>query len=213
MTAAAPTSRPDLVERVERLAAGRPRTLIGIAGLPGAGKTTVAVALVEDLRARGVAAAHVPMDGFHLADVALDALGRRGRKGAIDTFDADGYAALLARIRSGRGTTIWAPAFERDIEQPIAGSIAIPPETTVIVSEGNYLLAEQEPWPVIRELFDDVWFVEVDDPLRRERLVARHVRFGKTPAEAADWVERVDEVNARLIASSAGRADLALTSE
>lgn len=212
MTVAASISRPDLVERVERLVAGRPRTLIGIAGLPGAGKTTVALALVEDLRARGVAAVHVPMDGFHLADVALDALGRRERKGAIDTFEGDGYAALLARLRSDHSTTIWAPAFERDIEQPIAGAIGIPPETTVVVSEGNYLLAEQEPWPVARGHFDEVWFVDVDDAVRRERLVARHVRFGKTPAEAADWVERVDEVNARLIQSSAGRADLAFSS-
>lgn len=211
MRAAAAASRPELVERVERLASGRRRISIGIAGLPGAGKTTVAVALVADLRARGVAAVHVPMGGFHLADIALDALGRRDRKGAIDTFDGDGYAALLARIRSDLSTTIWAPAFERDIEQPLAGAIGIPPEATVIVSEGNYLLAEQEPWPLVRSLFDEVWFVDVDDELRRERLAARHIRFGKTPAEAADWVERVDEVNARLIRRTSGSAAVRVT--
>lgn len=211
MTVPPPVSREQLVDRVETLAAGRSRTLIGIAGLPGAGKTTAAVALVADLRARGVAAVQVPMDGFHLADAALEALGRRNRKGAIDTFDGDGYAALLARIRSDRSSTIWAPAFEREIEQPLAGAIEIPREATVIVSEGNYLLAEQDPWPGVRALFDEVWFVEVDDALRRERLVARHIRFGKTPADAADWVERVDEVNAQSIRSSSAAPDLTFT--
>lgn len=211
MTVPPPVSREQLVDRVETLAAGRSRTLIGIAGLPGAGKTTAAVALVADLRARGVAAVQVPMDGFHLADAALEALGRRNRKGAIDTFDGDGYAALLARIRSDRSSTIWAPAFEREIEQPLAGAIEIPREATVIVSEGNYLLAERDPWPGVRALFDEVWFVEVDDALRRERLVARHIRFGKTPADAADWVERVDEVNAQSIRSSSAAPDLTFT--
>lgn len=184
------------------------RALLGIAGAPGAGKTTVAHWLVQALNARGIAAAHVPMDGFHLADMALDALGRRDRKGAIDTFDAHGYLALLRRLRADTGATVYAPEFERVIEQPIAGSIAVPPDTRIVVSEGNYLLASDLPWPSVRGAFDEVWFADVDDALRLERLTARHIRFGKTPADAAAWVASVDEPNARAILAGRDSADL-----
>lgn len=198
----------DLVDRVAALAAGRPRVLLGIAGAPAAGKSTVAAWLVARLGERGLPAVGVPMDGFHLADAALDGLGRRDRKGAVDTFDGHGYLALLRRLRTERDTVVYAPAFERDLEQPIAGSIAVPPGTRVVVSEGNYLLLDEAPWPAVRAAFDEVWFVGLDDACRRQRLLDRHVRFGKSPDAARAWVAAVDEPNARLIAASAGRADL-----
>jgi len=150
------------------------------------------------------------MDGFHLADDALVRLGRRDRKGAIDTFDGDGYLALLRRIRSERDRTVFAPAFERAIEQPIAGSIAIEPAVRLVVTEGNYLLAAAEPWPAVRGAIDEVWYCEADDDVRRQRLVARHVQFGKPEPDARRWVENVDEVNARLIAATRASADLVI---
>ena len=178
--------------------------MLGIAGAPGAGKSTLAARLVRDA---GPGAVLVPMDGFHLADVTLDRLGLRDRKGAPETFDAWGYAALLARLRSRPPETVYAPGFERDLEQPVAGAIAVPPETDLIVTEGNYLLLDRPEWRAVRAQLDEVWFLVADDVVRRERLVARHVAFGKTPERARAWVARVDEPNARLVAGTRARAD------
>lgn len=196
----------EIVERAVRLAS-RGRALLGIAGAPGAGKTTLAERLAVELRAVGVRAAHVPMDGFHLADVALDELGLRSRKGAIETFDVDGYLALLRRLRTASGI-VYAPAFERIIEQPIAGSIGVPADADIVISEGNYLLASVGSWVEVRAAFDEVWFAHVDDAVRLERLHARHVRFGKTLDEASTWIETVDEPNARSILATQETADL-----
>jgi pantothenate kinase len=146
------------------------------------------------------------MDGFHLADVELDRLGRRDRKGAPDTFDPAGYAGLLARIRAGE--TVWAPAFERTLEQPIAQSLPVGPATRIVVSEGNYLLLADAPWPAARAQFDEVWFCRVDPAVRLERLIARHVRFGKSAEAAREWVLRSDERNAELVAATEAAADL-----
>jgi pantothenate kinase len=204
----------DLVARARNLAAGRRRTLLGIAGSPGSGKTTLALALVRALAADppdGLDAGwvgHVPMDGFHLADVELDRLGRRDRKGAPDTFDPAGYAALLLRLRGVPDGIVYAPAFDRDIEQPIAGSIPIHPECRLVVTEGNYLLLDDPLWRATRAELDAVWFVEADETLRLERLVARHVEFGKAPDAARRWVAATDEPNARLIEATRLRADL-----
>ncbi len=201
-----------LADRIEALVAMRPRVLVGIAGAPGAGKSTLAAAVAAALRARRVAVAVVPMDGFHLADVALDALGRRGAKGAVDTFDGAGFAALLARVATGE-ETVWAPAFDRELEQPIAGSIPVPPEARVVLTEGNYLLLPEKPWNRVRALLDEAWYVDIDGDLRYSRLVERHVRFGKSRAAAEAWVQAVDEPNAARIRPTADRADLVLRGE
>jgi pantothenate kinase len=197
-----------LTERIASML-GPQRVLIGIAGPPGAGKSTLAAALTTRL-AGGSAAlqspvTRVPMDGFHLADAALDLLGLRDRKGAPETFDALGYGALLARI--GAGEFVWAPAFERDLEQPIAGSIPVSEATRIVLSEGNYLLLPDEPWPTVRAQFSEVWYVRLDDAVRRARLIRRHVEFGKSPEEAEAWVAGVDDRNAALVAASAAAAD------
>jgi pantothenate kinase len=186
-----------------------------VTGSPGAGKTTFAKHLVRLLQhppsAPGPSAPYavqVPMDGFHLADVELDRLGRRGRKGAPDTFDAAGYTALLRRVREDQDDVIYAPAFERDIEQPIAGSIPIPRSARLIVSEGNYLLVDEPGWRLVRQQFDEVWFCELDADERVRRLVARHERFGKEHDAAVAWVMGTDQRNAELIAQTRDRADL-----
>ena len=148
------------------------------------------------------------MDGFHLANVALTSLGLAERKGALETFDAAGFAALLARIRAEGPDTVWAPTYDRSVEESIAGAIPVPPGTEVVVSEGNYLLVDEGPWAQVGELLDEVWAVRVDAAIRTERLIARHVRYGRTPAEAAAWVASVDEPNAAVIRATLGRADL-----
>jgi pantothenate kinase len=201
----------ELVDRALRLreATGPDRpALVGVTGEPGAGKSTLAASVVTGLSARGCAAELVPMDGFHLANVALASLGRADRKGALDTFDGAGYAALLGRLRAGSEDTVWAPTYDRSIEESVAGAIAVPLGTEVVVTEGNYLLVDEGPWDAVRRLLDEVWAVRVDPDLRTARLVARHVEFGKPPDRAAAWVAAVDEGNAALVRGTLHRADL-----
>jgi len=196
----------ELVGRARALAGTGSRRILGIAGAPGAGKSTLAGLVTTAL---GGAAVQVPMDGLHLADVELSRLGRRDWKGAPDTFDALGYLALLRRLRHPvPGEIVYAPAFERTIEQPIAGSIPVGPDVPLVVTEGNYLLLDDPPWHEVRTLLDETWFVEIDDEVRVGRLIRRHIEFGKTPEQAAEWVARLDEGNARLIAGTRDRADL-----
>lgn len=171
--------------------------LLGITGSPGVGKTTLAAALGLPV---------IPMDGFHYADVELTRRRLLHSKGAPETFDAEGYAALLTRVRACEWNVV-APMFERTLEQPLAGAIPVPQSGTV-VTEGNYLLLNQPRWSAVRAQIDVVWHLVVDDEVRRERLVARHVEFGKNPAQARAWVQRVDEANAVRIEEARRRADL-----
>jgi len=205
-----PLTFDDLLTRARALVRPGRRALLGIAGSPGAGKTTLAESLVRELNGTGEPwVAHVPMDGFHLADVELDRLGRRDRKGAPDTFDAAGYAALLERLRGEPGGEIvYAPGFERVLEQPIAGAVPVPPTARLVVTEGNYLLLGTGAWTRVRDRLDEVWFCELDEPERLRRLVARHERFGKDHDAAVAWVMRSDQRNADLVAATRDRADL-----
>ncbi|RQP11408.1 MAG: nucleoside/nucleotide kinase family protein [Microbacteriaceae bacterium] len=206
-TDAAQPSASDLAHRARRLADDRgARVLIGIVGAPGAGKSTLAEELVAEL---GERAALVPMDGFHYSQHVLGLLGRADRKGAPDTFDAEGLAALLARIRTAIGP-VYAPTFDRSIEEPIAAGTVVPAGADIVVVEGNYLLLDDGPWASLRELLDEVWFIRIPQDERMRRLVERHMRFGRTREAAEAWVDDVDEPNARLIEASAGRADVTL---
>jgi pantothenate kinase len=186
------------------------RTVLGLAGPPGAGKSTYAERLVDDLRAQGHPVALVPMDGFHLAHAALEAVDLVGVKGAPQTFDVDGYVALLERLRTPSGRTVWAPRFDRDLEDPIAAALPITDEVRLVVTEGNYLLLDQGPWATIRPLLDECWFVELDPAVRRERLAARHVRHGRDPEEAMARTTGSDEANARLVDTTRPHADAVL---
>ncbi|MFE2144405.1 nucleoside/nucleotide kinase family protein [Streptomyces sp. NPDC059456] len=196
----------ELEHRARALAAPGTRRVLGIAGPPGAGKSTLAARLAGALGPE--LAVVVPMDGFHLAQAELERLGRAGRKGAPDTFDAAGYAALLARLRAPGPAAVYAPAFDRSLEEPLAGSIPVGRAVPLVITEGNYLLHEAGEWAQVRALLDEVWYLAPEDALRVRRLVARHVRHGKAPARAEEWVARSDEANARLIAAGRMRADL-----
>ncbi|MGH3386924.1 MAG: nucleoside/nucleotide kinase family protein [Nocardioidaceae bacterium] len=197
-----------LTARARSLAGGR-RAILGVTGPPGAGKTSLVEALLGEQPAGS--AAHVPMDGFHLADVELARLGRLSRKGAPDTFDAWGYAALLRRLHDDGLETVYAPGFERILEQPVAGIIPVPPQARLIVTEGNYLLLDEPGWRQVRAELDEVWYVDLPDPERTARLVLRHEQFGKSAVAARAWVERVDAPNAALVAATRDRADLVVT--
>ncbi|MGJ5756154.1 pantothenate kinase [Streptomyces puniciscabiei] len=204
-----PLTFDDLLDRARGLVRDGRRAVLGIAGSPGAGKTTLAEHLVRALSADGPPwAAHVPMDGFHLADAELDRLGRRDRKGAPDTFDAAGYAALLRRLHEDTDDVVYAPGFERVLEQPVAGAIPVPPAARLVVTEGNYLLLTEGSWARVRPCLDEVWFCETDEQERIRRLIARHEQFGKDHETAAAWVLGTDQSNADLVATTRERADL-----
>ena len=196
----------DPVARIEELLApGKRRVLLGLSGVPGAGKSTLARQLAGQF---GDVAAVVPMDGFHLANAELARLGRDQRKGAPDTFDAAGYIALLRRLRHpAEDEVVYAPAFHREIEEAVAGSVAVPAGVRLVITEGNYLLFDG-PWRGVRPLLEEVWFVEGDDTVRRQRLQDRHVAHGRTPEQARAWIETTDEPNAVLIRETRVRADL-----
>jgi pantothenate kinase len=197
-------STEEAIERARTLAARGGRTLLGIAGPPGGGKSTLARAIADTL---GDRARLVGMDGFHLAQAELVRLGRQRRKGALDTFDGGGYAALLGRLRDATEEVVYAPEFRREIEEPINAVVAVPRDVPLVITEGNYLLVDEGPWARVRELLDEAWYVVQDEETRLRLLIARHIQFGKEPDAAREWVLRSDERNAALVATTRARAD------
>lgn len=193
--------------RVTQMLTTGERRVLGIVGAPGAGKSTLVDAIEAEF---GVQVIVVPMDGFHLSNRELHRLGRAARKGAPDTFDVAGFVHVLSRIRaqsSSNPDTVYAPIFARDIEEAIASSIAVLPDTPIVIVEGNYLLQSNGGWQHVSPLLDECWYVDVDADLRMARLIARHVQFGRTAEEATAWVTHTDEPNARLIESTKNLAD------
>jgi pantothenate kinase len=181
------------------------RRLLGIAGPPGAGKSTLSAQVLAAFPGRCVV---VPMDGFHLAQAELERLGRADRKGAPDTFDAAGYVALLRRLRSAvPGETVYAPEYRRDLRHGVTGAVPVPAEVPLVITEGNYLLLTGHGFGPVRDLLDACWYVDLPEDVRIDRLVRRHVRFGKSPAAARAWVAGPDQRNADLVARTRDRAD------
>ena len=198
------TSLDEVITRAKSLITGE-RKIVGLIGKPGAGKSTLSAQLIDQL---GDQAAILNMDGYHLSNLALRELGRADRKGAPDTFDALGFTAILKRVKNQVDQDIYFPVFDRSIEESIAAQGVITPEIKLVITEGNYLLHNENNWGGVKELLDESWFIEVDDQIRIERLVNRHHKFGKSKADAHSWATGSDENNARVVAQTRELADV-----
>lgn len=197
-----------LLDRALALLERPGRTVLGIAGAPAAGKSTLAALLLAALeRSRPGEAVGVGMDAFHLGHRVLARRGQTDIKGAPETFDAPGFVALLERIRLG-GETVYAPEFDRDFEDSIAHVVEIGPEIGLVVTEGNYLLLDTPPWDRVRPMLDEAWFVHLANEERRRRMLARHLRHGHSPADAEARTLGSDERNAQLVNAAPNRPDL-----
>ncbi len=190
-----------------RRGANAGRVIVAVAGPPAAGKSTIAEEIVAILPEGS--AAVVPMDGVHYDDRVLDQIGWRQRKGAPETFDLDGYESLLKRLRAA-DADVAIPVFDRSMELS-RGSAAIVPRTTkFIITEGNYLLLDEEAWSKVRPLLNHCWYLTADRHTRIERLLHRHLRGGRDDIAARAKVHDSDMANADLVEGTAKRADLVL---
>lgn len=185
-----------------RLAEGaRGRFLLGIAGAPGSGKSTIA----ESLAAAVPGGAVLPMDGFHLDDSILIARGHRDRKGAPHTFDVGGFCAMLERVRAG--DDVYAPVFDRSLELSRAAALEIGPQARIVVIEGNYLLHDSGGWEAVRPLLNACWFLDVPREELDRRLMQRWADHGKDPRAARAWIDSNDMPNVDTVMRSRPRAD------
>lgn len=200
-----------LLERLRRLPRGG-RTVVAIAGAPGSGKSTLAEALVDGLNARDPgSAALLPMDGFHFDDRVLDALGRRARKGAPDTFDVGGLDHSLARLRTRDEAFVAVPVFDRAIEIARAGARLIPAGVPVIVAEGNYLLLKDAPWSALARHFELTVRLDVPEDVLRARLALRWQGYGLSDGEIARKLEENDLPNGRTVTMRSRAADYVIS--
>ncbi len=186
------------------------RTIIGIVGKPGGGKSTLSKYLLKDMDPMLVSV--VPMDGFHLSNKVLKELGRLDRKGAQDTFDVKGFTALIQRIKMDSSEPIYYSIFDRSIEESIAAQGVVYPSTRVVIVEGNYLMHDKDGWQEIAPLLDQSWYAFLDEDIRISRLISRHIAFGKDPESAKAWAKGSDQVNAELIETGVGRCDFLVRS-
>jgi pantothenate kinase len=195
-----------LLARIRSLAAATDqRVLVAVAGAPGAGKSTLAARLVDDL---GPGAALVPMDGYHLDNAILDARGRRFQKGSPDTFDVAGFAAMLRRLRAEDEVII--PVFDRTIDLSRGSARVVGPEARIAVVEGNYLLLRDAPWNALAPLWDLTVFLDVPEAELERRLIDRWLHHGLDTQAARHRAEANDLPNARLVVARSVPADLVL---
>jgi len=198
-------TKEEAKEIVTNLASGATRTIIGIVGKPGGGKSTLSKYLLKGCDENLVSV--LPMDGFHLSNKVLKSLGRSDRKGAPDTFDVKGFANLLERIASDQSNPIYYPIFDRSIEESIAAQGVVLPSTRVVIVEGNYLMHDRDGWQEISPLLNQSWYAYLDEDIRISRLISRHIAFGKDPESAKAWAKGSDQANAELIEMSVARCD------
>lgn len=205
------TSYADLLDHVlahVRATKARP-LLLGIAGPPATGKSTLAQHLVDDLsKAHGFVAQYCPMDGFHLPNARLDALGLRAVKGRIDTFDAEALLAAVQRLTMKEA--FWWPAYSRTLHEPVAEGVRITGQEDVGVIEGNYLLADRPVWQDVARLFGVRVFIDAPDEVLHARLFARHQASGRDPDEARAKIARTDLPNAERIRAGKSVAEFVI---
>ena len=195
---------------VVECASASKRTIIGIIGKPGGGKSTLSKYLLKGMDPKLVSV--VPMDGFHLSNKVLKELGRSDRKGAQDTFDVRGFTTLIERIKMDSADPIYYPIFDRSIEESIAAQGVVYPSTRVVIVEGNYLMHDKDGWQEISPLLDQSWYAFLDEDIRISRLISRHIAFGKDPESAKAWAKGSDQVNAELIEMGVERCDFLIRS-
>ncbi|RVU24389.1 nucleoside/nucleotide kinase family protein [Streptomyces antnestii] len=191
-----------------KLTAPGPRVLLGIAGPPGAGKSTLARGLVARI---GAGAAYLPLDGFHLANAQLERLGLTARKGSEPSFDVWGYVALLRRVLDDTAADIYVPDYDRELHEPVAARHVVPPAARLVVTEGNYLACDLPGWREARALMGACWYVEAPPEVRQVRLVARQLAGGRDAEGARAWVAGNDEPNGDLVETSRGSCDRILS--
>ncbi len=187
------------------------RWVVGLAGAPGSGKSTTVERLKDWLNARHQGLADIlPMDGYHFDDAVLGPRGDQPRKGAPHTFDRDGFAFMLARLKADDGRDIAVPVFDRDLEIARAGGRVIAGTCRIILVEGNYLLLDAEGWRDLKPQFDMSVFVTAPEQCLAERLLARWQGYGMSPQAIAQKLEGNDFPNMRLILQHSQPADYRL---
>ncbi|MBB5117683.1 phosphoribulokinase [Streptomyces eurocidicus] len=195
-----------------RLTADRPRAALGVAGPPGAGKSTLAKALVAEVDARHGpgSAAYLPLDGFHLSNAQLARLGLTDRKGSAPSFDVWGYVELLRRVLAEAGPTgreVYVPDYDRTLHEPVAARHLVPPSARLVVTEGNYLACDEPGWRDARGLLAEVWYLETADEVRQGRLLERQRNGGRDEAAARAWVQGNDHPNGERVKVSRPNCD------
>jgi pantothenate kinase len=198
-------SQEEAKAKIVEYANNTSRTIIGIVGKPGGGKSTLSKYLLKGMDQSLVSV--VPMDGFHLSNKVLKDLGRSDRKGAQDTFDVKGFKTLIERIKLDSLNPVYYPIFDRAIEESIAAQGVVYPSTRVVIVEGNYLMHDQNGWEEVSPLLDQSWYAYLDEDIRISRLISRHIAFGKDPESAKAWAKGSDQVNAELIELGVARCD------
>lgn len=198
----------DLAADLVAAAQGRRRFVVAIAGAPGSGKSTFAEALMAALRfvAPGQAGL-VPMDGFHYDNAVLVKRGLLARKGAPETFDVDGLAQALERIRPA-DRDVAVPIFDRELDLARAGARIIRPEQRLVLVEGNYLLLDEPPWDGLAARFDRSIMLEVGEAELRRRLIARWLSYGLGEKAAEARAEGNDLANGARVIARSRRADI-----
>jgi pantothenate kinase len=186
------------------------RKLIAIAGIPGSGKTTLMLKLIDRINAiEPATAAAVSMDAYHLMNIQLDALDLRKIKGAPPTYDVISYLHLLKNLKTQTQRDVFFPVYDRGIHNPIwRASQVVKPTVKIIFTEGQFLLLDQSPWDELANVVDESWYLKVDYEKIREDLIARHVRGGRSREDAIEHVTRSDDANRDLVLTRMRKPDL-----
>ncbi|MDA5558179.1 AAA family ATPase [Shimia sp. MMG029] len=182
------------------------RRVVAVAGAPASGKSTLAEEIAARLRAVGSVAQVVPMDGFHMDNQDLVDLGLLARKGAPNTFDAEGFVALAGQL--SQGGVLAYPTFDRARDVTIPGGGAVSADCDTVVVEGNYLLFDAPVWRALPEIWDVSVFLSVPEEELRRRLVERWLTHGLSQEQAEQRAEENDLENAQLVQSKRLPSDI-----
>lgn len=197
-----------VAEHIHTLRETKPRLIVAIAGAPGSGKSTLAREVARRLTQQKCDCVVVPMDGFHLDNVILEAHGSRARKGAPDTYDVQGFIRTVRGITDG--VQVYAPAFDRTRDLSMAAAIDVPADIAVVIVEGNYLMFDADGWRDLAPLWDVTVRLDLPLPELRARLIQRWLSLNHSPAVATRRAEGNDIPNAQAVVALALPCDIIL---